>query len=227
MLFPWSFIPFTSFPSWLTSTCSKTQFRWHHLQEALPAPLLWVDCHPTCWHPTTDMSLLALSKLHCMISLPALQGQRPHFCVFASQFQAQHLANCWCQSLGKRINRWRNWTIILSGDPSPKSISRALTSPYGPIFSTKSCTYLLWYPTVTSKFKHLKINLSFSLWNKFLFCHPYFYSWYQPSINQASSKPSSHPGLPPAPTSHSKLVSERQQFFSILVPSLLNPSASI
>lgn len=178
---------------------------------------------PLCCHSTTNMSLLAYSKWYYNIPLPALQGQRPHFCVFASQFQAQHLANCWFQSLGQWITKRMNWTVISSGEP-PKSISCTLNSPDSPIFSTQSCIYLLWYATVTSKFKHLKINLSFSLWNKFLFCHPYFYSWYQPSINQASSKPSSHPGLPPAPTSLSKLIWEwRQLFFFRICPFLAQP----
>lgn len=72
------------------------------------------------------------------------------------------------------------------------------TLPEIPYFQPNSCTDLLWYPTVTSEFKYLKINLSSSLWNKLLFCHPCFYSWYQHSINQASWKPSSHPGQPPA-----------------------------
>lgn len=43
------------------------------------------------------------------------------------------------------------------------------------------------------------------------FCHPYFYSWYQHSINQASSKPSSHPGLLPAFTLYMKSVSKSSQ----------------
>lgn len=95
-------------------------------------------------------------------------------------------------------------------------------------FQPNSYTYLLWYPTVTSNFKHLKINLSSSLWNKRLFCHPYFYSWYQHSINQTSSKPSSHPGLPPAFTLQwSLLPHPPNSSLWTLTPSFPNPTASI
>ena len=96
-----------------------------------------------------------------------------------------------------------------------------------PYFQPNSCTYLLWYPTVTSEFKYLKINLSSSLWNKLLFCHPYFYSWYQHSINQASSKPSSHPGQPPAFPLHMKSVSTSSQPLFWTCSSFPNASAPI
>lgn len=43
------------------------------------------------------------------------------------------------------------------------------------------------------------------------FCHPYFYSWYKHSINQASSKSSSHPGLLPAFTLYMKSFSKSSQ----------------
>lgn len=96
------------------------------------------------------------------------------------------------------------------------------------IFSNNSCTYLLWYPTVSSKLKHLKINLSSSLWNKILFCHPCFYSWYQHSIDQASSKPSSYPGFLPAFTLHMKPIFQSSQLFIFgFVSSLHTPTATI
>ena len=58
---------------------------------------------------------------------------------------------------------------------------------------------------ISASLEKFKLSSS-SLWNKLLFCHPYFYSWYQHSINQASSKPSSHPGQPPAFPLHMKSV---------------------
>lgn len=105
-------------------------------------------------------------------------------------------------------NQGNELTKGIISQVTPKSISWGLHSPYSPIFSNNTCTYLLCCPTVTSKFKHLKINLTSSLWNKLLFCHPYFYSWYQYPINQASSKSSSHPGLLPAFTLYMKSASE-------------------
>ena len=109
----------------------------------------------------------------------------------------------WCQSLHKWTNNELKYNFA---GWCPHLYPETWTLLVIPYFQPNSCTYLLWYPTVTSEFKYLKINLSSSLWNKLLFCHPYFYSWYQHSINQASSKPSSHPGQPPAFPLHMKSV---------------------
>lgn len=115
VLFPWSFIPFISFSFWLTFTCSKTQLRWHHLQEALPASptLSWVSLHCADSLPWTWVSE---PLANCITSSPYLlfKDRDPPS---VSLHPDSELGIWQTAEAYHLVNKRMNWTIISSDDP--------------------------------------------------------------------------------------------------------------